>query len=197
MRPAVYIPALVALATGIAQGATGYLRVVGPKPLVFATPVSPGVLAAAIAGLPPLAMRTPIPPNADTNSAPVIVTTPDARKPAEAPGAPGAADGQQTLTASSTPSAAEPVASPGAALTGQPTVAPHTSGHDPLLPLVPGDAPSGSGQPPLPPWLSPQMLVPFFLTPGATNRATVIGPLYFQPGRPQPAASSTATYQQH
>ena len=199
-------PAIAVSAAPMPVGHDGYLAVVGPKPLVFSRPG--GTLSAALAKLPPLARQTPDPRRAfvgRTND-PVIMPPPTAANgvggsadpawvgpPFPIPGGPGSSQDSGT-------SGMEGSSNPG---THSGTTVPGTGS------LPPGSAPGlegflDSGTDRGLPLLSLQMLIPFFRTPAETQRSNQMYlSVPFEPARPdrllppQPAASSTATYEQH
>jgi hypothetical protein len=203
MRSTINLGFVVAVSAATVQSAPqGYLAVVGPKPLMFARPSLP--LALAISRLPALAAVTPDPRlrYASETNEPVIMPPP--------PGSP-------------TNAVVKPAAPPetGSTAAGPDVFEPQGPPAGPVEGLQPGgigipgglQVPEGiypAGDPRLQserglPLLSPQMLVPFFRNPATTNRTN---PIYlsvpFLPGQPAvpgnvppPAASSTATYEQH
>jgi hypothetical protein len=202
MRPAIPIGLAVVVSTAPALMChDGYLQVVGPKPLVFARPAV--AMTLALAKLPPLARETPDPRTraGKGGNEPVIMPPP-----APAAGQPNPPDRGGAGTSAAAGSQPDATAIPG-------SVAPGSAGS-----TGPGSEPGGGsflgvgipgleGQPGmggpngddrLLPLLSPQMLVPFFRAPGTTNRSgQLFLPVPFLPAQPAPAASSTATYEQH
>lgn len=194
MRPAGYILLVAVVSAPLISASNGYLPVVGPKPLIFGRPAVP--VALALARLPTLARETPLETSHGKNSGSVLLPPPRGHEPAGHP--PDASSGTNTLSAAS-----GEAATPGAGVVpGDPTAHPAdpatggAAGNTPLSPLPPGfgvRSPSES----LLPLLSPQMLVPFFMAPGVTNRTGIIAPIQFTPAQPAPAASSTATYEQN
>jgi hypothetical protein len=208
MRSTINLGFVVAVSAATVHSAPqGYLAVVGPKPLMFARPSVP--LALAISRLPALAAVTPDPRlryGSETNE-PVIMPPPPG-SPTNAVAKPAAPPATVLTEAGS---GADGTAQPGPQ--GPPAI--------PAEGILPGgfgipgglQIPEGvypPGDPRLQsdrglPLLSPQMLVPFFRNPATTNRTN---PIYlsvpFLPGQPAapgnvppPAASSTATYEQH
>lgn len=211
---------LAVVAASVAANAArdGYLTLVGPKPVVFSRPSVP--LAVAIARLPALAKETPDPRSiygSGTNE-PVLLpppgsTTNGVAKPTKAAADPNDSHGSaETGGPGNGAEGGQPSTAPGS---GDPTGAPNAdeppgsgrlpnfdlSGHPPGIPGRNGVGDDGNGL------FSPQMLVPFFREPATTNRAGLLFlPIPFTPGRPptfpspgtpRPAASSTATYEQH
>jgi len=208
MRSTINLGFVVAVSAATVQSAPqGYLAVVGPKPLMFARPSVP--LALAISRLPALAAVTPDPRlrYASETNEPVIMPPPPG-SPTNAVIKPTAPPGTGSMEAGSTaagPDGFEPQGPPAGPVDGLP---PGGIG-------IPGGlkAPEGlylSDDPRIQsdrglPLLSLQMLLPFFQNPATTNRTN---PIYlsvpFLPGQPAtpgnvppPAASSTATYEQH
>lgn len=194
MRPAGYILLVAVVSAPLISASNGYLPVVGPKPLIFGRPAVP--VALALAKLPALARETPLETSHGKNSGSVLLPPPKGHEPAGHQS--GASTGTNMLSAASgepgLPGAGigpgDPAAHPADPATGG------AAGNPPLSPLVPGFGirlPSESSLP----LLSPQMLVPFFMAPGVTNRTGIIAPIQFTPAQPAPAASSTATYEQN
>jgi hypothetical protein len=149
----------------------GYMSVVGPKPLWL------GRLALGPAVALPRLLPKPVPAEAALLPSPVTNDVP-------------------TVTATGPFLPSEP-----APLLADPATGPLITGMPAPEPPAPGPAPSGSsGLPELPgqPAISPQMLVPFFAHPGATNRALPLTlPLNFLPAQPAAPVSSSATYEKH
>jgi hypothetical protein len=168
---------------------------------VFARPAVSMTLA--LARLPPLARKTPDPRTlyAKGGNEPVIMPPP-----APAAGQPNPPDQGGARTSSAAGSQPDATAIPGSVApeapgsTGpgsEPGGGPFPGVGIPGLEGLPGIVgPSGDDR--LLPLLSPQMLVPFFQAPGSTNRSgRLFLPVPFLPAQPAPAASSTATYEQH
>ena len=204
MRPAIPFGLAIAVsAAPVPVGHDGYLAVVGPKPLVFSRPG--GTLSAALAKLPPLPRQTPDPRQAyvgRTND-PVILPPPSGANG-------GGGTGDPAWVGPPFPGSGDPGLSPdsGSAGTESSSAPGLPSGATPpgAESLLPGVIPGQEGLPTLDlergfGLFSPQMLLPFFRTPAAPQRSNqVYLSIPFMPARPAPlppAASSSATYEQH
>lgn len=177
-------------AAPLISASNGYLPLVGPKPLVFGR--APVPVALAIAKLPALIRETPHATNG-AKPGPVILPPPGPHEDVHATAA--ASQATNTISAASGHNAAGTGVAIGDA--GHPAVDPTGvgGGIDPATGLpFQGSFPAADSSLPL---LSPQMLVPFFRSPGVTNRTMIVAPVQFTPAQPAPAASSTATYEQH
>ena len=218
MRPKLPIGIAVVAATVAANaGRDGYLAVVGPKPVVFARPSVP--LAVAIARLPALAKETPDPRSlygSGTNDSVLMAPSGSpTNSVAKGPKGTNGANGDthvKTEAGSPAPgnggTEGHPATGPGP---GDPTTEVQPGGDPnafpgvPRYPLDPRGA-LGPGNQALD-LLSLQMLLQYFQKPAQTNGGGgILIPIPFTPGQPpllptqtapRPAASSTATYEQH
>lgn len=201
MRSTINLGFVAAVSAATVQSAPqGYLAVVGPKPLMFAKPAIP--LALAISRLPSLATVTPDPRIRHASATNESVILPPPGSSTNTVANPNVGSGSSTAEAGSVP------AGPGQDESQGPPADPFGGGAPGGFPIhgglkAPGDPGSQSDR--VLPLLSLQMLVPFFRDPATTNRTNpILLSVPFQPGQPAvpgpvpaPAASSTATYEQH